>query len=100
MRTSQLLGCTPVGPIGWGIGVGSAAAAVLAVAAAPRLLPARWLGATPAGGGPVGGAERQPYDGTVKAAHTAGQDLVSLVASNGVHHQEIGAKQLAGSSAR
>ncbi|MBS9534583.1 HAD-IC family P-type ATPase [Mycobacterium sp. M1] len=39
---SQLLGCTPVGPIGWGIGVGSAAAAVAAVAVAPRLLPAGW----------------------------------------------------------
>ena len=36
---SQLLGCTPVGPLGWAIGVGSAAAAVVAFATAPRLLP-------------------------------------------------------------
>lgn len=35
---SQLLGCTPLGPIGWAQGLGSAAVATVAVAAAPRLL--------------------------------------------------------------
>ncbi len=34
---SQLLGCTPVGPVGWAQGLGTAAAAVLAVAATNRL---------------------------------------------------------------
>ncbi|HET9876724.1 MAG TPA: HAD-IC family P-type ATPase, partial [Mycobacterium sp.] len=34
---SQLLGCTPVGPIGWAQGLGSATAATLAVAATTRL---------------------------------------------------------------
>ena len=37
---SQLLGCTPVGPLGWAQALGSTGAAVLAIAAAPRLLPA------------------------------------------------------------
>lgn len=34
---SQLLGCTPVGPLGWAQGLGTAAAAVLAVATTNRL---------------------------------------------------------------
>ncbi len=34
---SQLLGCTPVGPLGWAQGIGSGAAATIAVAAATRL---------------------------------------------------------------
>ncbi|WP_082109458.1 cation-translocating P-type ATPase [Mycobacterium sp. UM_Kg1] len=34
---SQLLGCTPVGPVGWAQGVGTAAAATAAVAVASRL---------------------------------------------------------------
>ena len=34
---SQLLGCTPVGPLGWAQGLSTAAAAVLAVAATNRL---------------------------------------------------------------
>ncbi|WP_085243614.1 HAD-IC family P-type ATPase [Mycobacterium europaeum] len=34
---SQLVGCTPVGPVGWAQGLGTAAAAVLAVAATNRL---------------------------------------------------------------
>ncbi|OCB30925.1 haloacid dehalogenase [Mycobacterium malmoense] len=34
---SQLLGCTPVGPLGWAQGLGTATAAVLAVAATNRL---------------------------------------------------------------
>lgn len=37
---SQLLGCAPVGPLGWAQALGSTGAAVLAIAAAPRLLPA------------------------------------------------------------
>lgn len=35
---SQLLGCTPVGPLGWAQGLGSAAAATIAVSLATRLL--------------------------------------------------------------
>lgn len=37
---SQLLGCAPVGPLGWAQALGSTGAAVLAIAAAPHLLPA------------------------------------------------------------
>ncbi|MGV0732060.1 cation-translocating P-type ATPase [Mycolicibacter sinensis] len=37
---SQLLGCAPVGPLGWSRALGATGAAVLAIAAAPRLLPA------------------------------------------------------------
>jgi magnesium-transporting ATPase (P-type) len=36
---SQLLGCTPLGPLAWAQGLGSAAVATVAVAAATRLLP-------------------------------------------------------------
>ncbi|MGV0624781.1 cation-translocating P-type ATPase [Mycolicibacter minnesotensis] len=36
---SQLLGCTPVGPLGWSLALGAAGAAVLGIAAAPHLLP-------------------------------------------------------------
>ncbi|WP_435673811.1 HAD-IC family P-type ATPase [Mycolicibacter senuensis] len=38
---SQLLGCTPVGPLGWSQALGSTGAAVLAIAAAPHLLRSR-----------------------------------------------------------
>ncbi|WP_373692433.1 HAD-IC family P-type ATPase [[Mycobacterium] kokjensenii] len=37
---SQLLGCTPVGPLGWSRALGAAGAAVLGIAAAPYVLPA------------------------------------------------------------
>ncbi|MGB3893457.1 MAG: HAD-IC family P-type ATPase, partial [Mycolicibacter sinensis] len=37
---SQLLGCAPVGPLGWAQALGSTGAAVLAIAVAPHLLPA------------------------------------------------------------
>jgi len=36
---SHFFGCTPLGPVGWGIGLGSAAAASLAAPLAARLLP-------------------------------------------------------------
>jgi cation-transporting ATPase I len=36
---SQLLGCTPLGPLAWAQGLGSAGVATVAVAAATRLLP-------------------------------------------------------------
>jgi cation-transporting ATPase I len=35
---SQLLGCTPLGPIGWTQALGTAAAATAAAAVAPRLI--------------------------------------------------------------
>lgn len=37
---SQLLGCVPVGPLGWSRALGATGAAVLAIAAAPHVLPA------------------------------------------------------------
>jgi len=37
---SQLLGCVPVGPLGWSQALGATGAAVLAIAAAPHVLPA------------------------------------------------------------
>ncbi len=37
---SQFFGCTPLGPVGWGIGLGSAAAASLGAPLAARLAPA------------------------------------------------------------
>lgn len=36
---SQLLGCVPVGPLGWSQALGATGAAVLAIAAAPHVLP-------------------------------------------------------------
>jgi cation-transporting ATPase I len=45
---SQLLGCTPVGPLGWAQATGSAGAAILAVAAANRLRQSRGSAAEPA----------------------------------------------------
>lgn len=47
---SQLLGCTPIGPLGWAQGLGAAAAAVAAVAATNRVRPGRFsaeVAATP-----------------------------------------------------
>ncbi|WP_156657732.1 cation-translocating P-type ATPase [Mycobacterium kyorinense] len=44
---SQLLGCTPVGPIGWAQAMGSAAAATAALAVATRLPAGRWGLETP-----------------------------------------------------
>lgn len=38
----QLLGCTPIGPLGWAQALGAAGAAVGAIALAPRVLPQRW----------------------------------------------------------
>ena len=35
---SQLLGCVPVGPLGWAVGLGSATAATAAAAVAPELV--------------------------------------------------------------
>ncbi|MCV7385684.1 cation-translocating P-type ATPase [Mycolicibacter longobardus] len=51
---SQLLGCTPVGPIGWAQGVGTAAAATAAVAVASRFsAPAQEISAPTATAAPV-----------------------------------------------
>ena len=54
---SQLLGCTPIGPLGWAQALGSAGAAVTAIALAPRVLPGRWAEAIAASGGPQPGPE-------------------------------------------
>ncbi|ODR11734.1 haloacid dehalogenase [Mycolicibacillus koreensis] len=42
---SQLLGCTPIGPLGWAQALGATGAAVTAIALAPRVLPQRWQNA-------------------------------------------------------
>ncbi|BBY55421.1 haloacid dehalogenase [Mycolicibacillus koreensis] len=42
---SQLLGCTPIGPLGWAQALGASGAAVGAIALAPRVLPQRWQAA-------------------------------------------------------
>ncbi len=44
---SNLLGCTPLGPLGWGQALGSATAATIAVAVATRVLAARQKAALP-----------------------------------------------------
>jgi magnesium-transporting ATPase (P-type) len=110
---SQLLGCTPVGPVGWGIGVGSAAAAVLAVATAPQLL-ARWSGgdspiarlaatlepepSTPAALPAADGQTGQGSPRTRQLATTARTDVVSLrdrAESSGYHEHSNGCEELA-----
>jgi magnesium-transporting ATPase (P-type) len=54
---SQLLGCVPVGPLGWSQALGATGAAVLAIAAAPHVLPAGRRESTPSrtdtGSGPL-----------------------------------------------
>lgn len=112
---SQLLGCTPVGPVGWGIGVGSAAAAVLAVATAPQLL-ARWIGAdqqtaemartpepqsataTPSLSPGVGLKPPDRRRSRRPAATNAHTDILSLsdwAESDGYHEQSDGCSELA-----
>lgn len=70
---SQLLGCTPLGPIAWAQGLGSAAVATLGVAAATRFVtgrstpepePPSVAGATP------GGSSRSPRRRRATAPHT------------------------------
>ncbi|OBH58581.1 haloacid dehalogenase [Mycobacterium mantenii] len=73
---SQLLGCTPVGPLGWAQGLGTAAAAVLAVAATNRLRSGRDLESPPRDGDPVpdeppGSPEETPQHNRPRAPHTA-----------------------------
>ncbi|WP_408066724.1 cation-translocating P-type ATPase [[Mycobacterium] crassicus] len=53
---SQLLGCVPIGPLGWAQALGATGAAVLGIAAAPHLLPAAWRDAESA----EAGAEAMP----------------------------------------
>ncbi|BBX75110.1 haloacid dehalogenase [Mycobacterium shinjukuense] len=64
---SQLLGCTPLGPLGWAQGLGSATAATIAVAIATRVLRDRdTSGAEPPKtevSPPGGGAPRVPSRG-------------------------------------
>ncbi|OBH75145.1 haloacid dehalogenase [Mycobacterium scrofulaceum] len=50
---SQLLGCTPLGPVGWAQGLGSAAAATVAIGIANRAL----TGPDKSGAAPVGAGE-------------------------------------------
>lgn len=73
---SQLLGCTPVGPVGWAQGLGTAAAAVLAVAATNRLRPGRGdeespLTDDPELAEPAQSAPPAPRHNASRAPHTA-----------------------------
>ncbi len=75
---SQLLGCTPVGPLGWAQGLSTAAAAVLAVAATNRLRSGRRDAESPLmDEGPApheqppGSAEKPPQHRSPRAPHTA-----------------------------
>ena len=75
---SQMLGCTPVGPLGWAQGLGTAAAAVLAVAATDRLRSGgRDLESPAVDGEPVpdeqppGSPEETPQHKRPRAPHTA-----------------------------
>ena len=74
---SQLLGCTPVGPLGWAQGLSTAAAAVLAVAATNRLRSGRRdAGSPPMDDSPVpdeppGSAPEPPQHRSPRAPHTA-----------------------------
>ncbi|MBI2709252.1 MAG: cation-translocating P-type ATPase [Actinobacteria bacterium] len=74
---SQLLGCTPVGPLGWAQGLSTAAAAVLAVAATNRLRSGRRDPASPPMGDepvldePPGSAAQPPQHRSSRAPHTA-----------------------------
>jgi magnesium-transporting ATPase (P-type) len=75
---SQLLGCTPVGPLGWAQALGSAAAATAAVAATTRLSDGRPGSAAPAAGvhpgpdqRPRDSSPRSPRRRRATAGHTA-----------------------------
>ncbi|BBY00778.1 cation-translocating P-type ATPase [Mycobacterium seoulense] len=73
---SQLLGCTPVGPLGWSQGLGTAAAAVLAVAATNRLRSGRRDEESPLSGEPeldepAETAPQPPQHSGSRAPHTA-----------------------------
>nr|WP_231614258.1 cation-translocating P-type ATPase [Mycobacterium nebraskense] len=73
---SQLLGCTPVGPLGWSQGLGTAAAAVLAVAATNRLRSVRRdeespLTDDPELDEPAKSAPQPPQHSGSRAPHTA-----------------------------
>lgn len=73
---SQLLGCTPVGPLGWAQGLGTATAAVLAVAATNRLRSGTRdegspLTEDPEPDEPAETAPRPPQHSGSRAPHTA-----------------------------
>lgn len=73
---SQLLGCTPVGPLGWAQGLGTATAAVLAVAATNRLRSGRRDEESPLAGEPeldepAETAPQPPQHSGSRAPHTA-----------------------------
>lgn len=57
---SQLLGCTPLGPVGWAQGLGSAAAATIAIGVASRVLTGPGTPDPAQAGTPVGLPETGP----------------------------------------
>jgi cation-transporting ATPase I len=66
---SQLLGCTPIGPVGWAQALGSAGAATAAVAVATRVLDSKRPLELEAGDGPSDQPER-PQDRTATERRT------------------------------
>jgi cation-transporting P-type ATPase I len=66
---SQLLGCTPIGPVGWAQALGSAGAATAAVAVATRVLDSKRPLELESGDGPSDQPEL-PQDPTATEPHT------------------------------
>jgi cation-transporting P-type ATPase I len=65
---SQFFGCTPLGPLGWGIALGtSTAATALSVVASPLLdrLPFARLGSPDVRPGEHAGESVEPFDGAL-----------------------------------
>nr|WP_234806609.1 HAD-IC family P-type ATPase [Mycolicibacter nonchromogenicus] len=84
---SQLLGCVPVGPLGWSQALGAAGTAVLAIAAAPRLLPAgrgeaSEAGAETAPGSMASVAVLRPARAEVSSAATVDGSTVRVSRTN------------------
>ncbi|WP_416223196.1 HAD-IC family P-type ATPase [[Mycobacterium] holstebronense] len=84
---SQLLGCVPVGPLGWAQALGATGAAVLGIAAAPHVLPARLREpsdtSTESASGPLATvAVLRPADAEVAEVATVGGSTVRVSRTN------------------
>nr|WP_235653699.1 HAD-IC family P-type ATPase [Mycolicibacter icosiumassiliensis] len=80
---SQLLGCVPVGPLGWSQALGATGAAVLAIAAAPHVLPGGRR-ESPERESPETGTEAGPGPlATVQVLRPVGDEVSSAVGVGG-----------------
>ena len=84
---SQLLGCVPVGPLGWAQALGATGAAVLGIAAAPHVLPARLREASETSAETASGplatvAVLRPADAEVAEVATVGGSTVRVSRTN------------------